>query len=366
MARKKRTDSELNLDSLMDALTNVVGILVIVLVMTSLDVSSAVDRIKRVRPQDFVITDRDLEKSRAELANQTKLLASLQQKTGFDADLAKLAEIQKEIERLKALLAVDPDAQLDELLERIKKLTETKTERSETLVMRQDRLQELKALLEETPARKVAPPKVVRVPNPRSAPEGIEPVMIFCRQENAFLFEPEKLTATAEKRAQFVLRPLLNVAGPSGEIDGDKLVTEFNKFDVSDRIFRVRMVVSNYTPYLQFEYQGGGETVEEFSQRSSKFQVALRRFDPMKQYAKFYVWSDSFDAYVQARRICDEYGLLAGWQPYHESYQWRTPLSIKVKIKGKPKPPPPKKRKPLPPGEKPPPPPPPLPNDQID
>ncbi|MFV1965892.1 MAG: hypothetical protein ACC628_10745, partial [Pirellulaceae bacterium] len=110
--KRKRQDSDLNLDSLMDALTNVVGILVIVLVMTSLDVSSAVDRIKRVRPQDFVITERDLEQSREELAHQKKLFESLQQKSGFDADLAKLAQIQQQIEKRKALLAVDPDAKL--------------------------------------------------------------------------------------------------------------------------------------------------------------------------------------------------------------------------------------------------------------
>jgi len=37
MARRKPKSDGMNLDSLMDALTNVVGILVIVLVMTSLD-----------------------------------------------------------------------------------------------------------------------------------------------------------------------------------------------------------------------------------------------------------------------------------------------------------------------------------------
>jgi hypothetical protein len=123
------------------------------------------------------------------------------------------------------------------------------------------------------------------------------------------------------------------------------------------------MQIVNYTPYLVFEYLGGGEDVTEIAAKSSKYQIGLRRLNSQTQYVKFFVWSDSFDAYVQARRVCDEHGLLAGWQPYDESYQWRTSLGLPVKIQGKPKPPP---RKPRPPGEKPPPPPKPLPNDQID
>jgi hypothetical protein len=362
MARKGQA-SELNLDSLMDALTNVVGILVIVLVLTSLDVSSAVNRIKRVRPEDFIITEEDLDQARAELSSQTRLFQSLQQKSGFNADLAELAEIQEEIARLKALLAADPDAKLDEVLELISELKKTKAERNQTLVARQERLQELKSLLEDTPMRRAPPPKVVRVPNPRAAPKDIEPVMVFCRQGNVLHFDPATLKEKAQKRAEYVLRPLLNRAGPRGEIDGAALVSAFNKFRVDDNNFRVKMQIANYTPRLQFEYLGGGEDPEEIAAKSSKYQVGLRRLDPQKQYVKFYVWSDSFDAYVQARRICDELGLLAGWQPYGETYEWETSLDIPVKIAGKPKPPPPQPR---PPGETPPPPPKPLPNDQID
>jgi len=362
MARRAQ-GSDLNLDSLMDALTNVVGILVIVLVLTSLDVSSAVQRIKRVRPEDFVITERDLQEARQEAQDQRDLLAKLQQESGFDEDLARLEDIRKQIEALKQQLAVDPEAELDEVLKLIGQLKKAKAERDQQLVTTQDELAHLKAVLEDTPVRRAPAPKIVRVPNPRAAPKGLTPSIFVCRQGTLLPFEPDKLKEKAKKRAEYVLRPLLTRAGLSGEIDGDKFVEEFNSKSIADNNFHVRLLVANYRPYVQFDYQGGGETAEKFAARSSKYQVALRRLNQGDAYAQFLVWPDSFDVYVQARQICDGYELLAGWLPCDPSYEWRTGLDIPVKIKGKPKPPP---RKPRPPGEKPAPPPKPLPVDQID
>jgi hypothetical protein len=87
--------------------------------------------------------------------------------------------------------------------------------------------------------------------------------------------------------------------------------------------------------------------------------------DPQKSYARFLVWPDSFDVYVEARSLCDERGVLAGWEPNTEDYQWKVPLGIKVSCLGKPEPPPAKP--PAKPADgPPPPPPPPLPSDAVD
>ena len=47
MGRRRRTEDGPSLDSLLDTLTNVVGILVILLVVTQLGVEEAVDRISQ-------------------------------------------------------------------------------------------------------------------------------------------------------------------------------------------------------------------------------------------------------------------------------------------------------------------------------
>lgn len=368
MARRAKKSDGMNLDSLMDALTNVVGILVIVLVLTSLDVSSAVKRIKQVRPEDFGISEAELTKtqeqvdaSQAEVAAQTQNLADL----NLLAVQTELDEKQRQIDRIKNLQVPDPDDSSDE--EKLRDLIEERKQKSkqleEQLAQAQNELQKLKGMLDDAPVVSAPPSKIVKVPNPRSAPKGIQPIYFVCRDGRVLLFLPGKLKERAEKRLQFLLRPLQNKAGPNGEIDCNALVEGFNRSKINDANYRVQLTVQNFNLYLQYTYQGGGETTDKLAARSSKYQAALRKIDPQKYYCSFLVWPDSFDAYVEARRVCDEYDLLAGWTPHHKTYEWRTGLAIKVACEGKPKPPPPKPR---PPGEPAPPPPKPLPNDQID
>ena len=167
----------------------------------------------------------------------------------------------------------------------------------------------------------------------------------------------------AKKKLEFLARPLMAKAGVGGAIDCGALVASYNRSKIADAHFRTKLLVQNYNLYLEFTYEGGGDPTERLASKSSDLQRLLKRVDPQKQFIQFWVWQDSFDTYVEARRICDEYGVLAGWTPYHQSYEWKTGLGVKVACLGKPAP---KPVKPPPPGTKPPPPPKPLPSDQID
>jgi hypothetical protein len=123
-------------------------------------------------------------------------------------------------------------------------------------------------------------------------------------------------------------------------------------------------VLQNFNLVLVYEHKGVGETPERLRNPTSRYQSVLRRVDPQKFYARFLVWPDSFDVYVAARSMCDERGVLAGWEPYTEDFQWKVSLGIRVDCQGKPKPKPSPPTKPKP-GPKPKPPPP-LPNDTVD
>ncbi len=367
MPRRRKT-SELNLDSLMDALTNVVGILVIMLVLTTLDVSSAVQRIKRERPEDFGVSPMDVAQAQLEADRGQQRLQALREKAMAAPAAAggpQLADYLRQIEALKAARPNEVAADVDpaELARLIEERTRKSQQLEQQLTQAQNELAQLKAQLDDTPQVAAAAPKVVNVPNPRAAPEGIQPVTFLCRDGRVLPFDPDKLKDRAERRLEFLLRPLRAKAGAGGEIDCQALVADFNKTKIADANFQVQLVVQNFNLYLEYRFLGGGETSDRISERGSKYQVALRRLDANAQYVQFWVWADSFDTYVTARAVSDQYDLLAGWQPYDANYQWRTPLGIKVACQGKPKPPP---AKPTPPGQPPPPPPKPLPSDQID
>ncbi|NQT17978.1 MAG: hypothetical protein HQ582_34825, partial [Planctomycetes bacterium] len=118
-------------------------------------------------------------------------------------------------------------------------------------------------------------------------------------------------------------------------------------------------MIQNYRLVLIYEHKGAGETPERLRGSSSRFQATVRRMGTQNNYARFLVWPDSFDVYVEARSICDERGVLAGWQPCTEDYEWKITLGIKVTCQGKPKPkpkPPPDKSAPPKPAAPPPPP----------
>ena len=57
MTRRRSSSSEMNLESLLDTLTNVVGVLVLLLMVVSLNVREAVERILDLNPEQKEIRE---------------------------------------------------------------------------------------------------------------------------------------------------------------------------------------------------------------------------------------------------------------------------------------------------------------------
>lgn len=172
MAKKSNAGgSDLNLDSLMDAVTNVVGVLMIVFVMMAVNTAQTMqkilsdlppvteeqakqmeEQIKKLPPppadpkkleQDREQTQASLKKVDAELKTvDTSEVASQMKFMDLESFRSKLEEARKSRESQKV--------EVDKLL--------TEVER-------------LKALLDQTPEYKPEPPKYVRLPNPRPFPD---------------------------------------------------------------------------------------------------------------------------------------------------------------------------------------------------
>lgn len=366
MARRRPV--EMSLDSLMDTLTNVVGILIIVLVMAALDVQKAVERIRERNPEEFGISPQQLDEAMAaadELHEKRQQLAAEGETADRTATLARqqLVATQASLRVLEQPPAASPQERLQQVQRQVQDGTKKFQDVQQQLVKANDELQKLKGLLDKTPVVAAPPPKIVQLPNPRNAPEGSKELLFICRAGRVMPFDPNELRDKVKKRVEFMIKPYKVRAGPNGEIDCQKLCDEFNKSPVLDDEFKMRLVVENYNLVLVYEHKGGGETVEKLA-GVSRYRAIVSKIPAAKFHARFLVWPDSFDVYVEARRILDEFGVLGGWQPYDASYEWRIGLGITVACQGKPKPPPPSAT-PAP-APAPGPPPPPLPNDQVD
>jgi hypothetical protein len=372
MTRRSSGSNDLNLDSLMDTLTNVVGVLVLVLLLVSLNVREAVERILDLNPEQLGVTPDDLalvQRQAADYAKAREALAARVAPNQVAADEQELATLRQQMAALNSGAPPEPipPEKVEELRKKVEADTKKSQELGQELATIDEELQKLKGQLDKTEVHAAPPAKIVRLPNPREAPKDARQVLVVCRDGRVGLFDPEDLRESAKKRAQFLLTPLQRKAGPEGEIDCEKFVEQFNKSSsVSSGPYRARLAVENFSLVLIYELRGtAGETAKQAVERTSQLRRGLQRLDPQKFYVRFLVWSDSFDAYVAARSVCDEIGLLGGWEPYDADYQWKIGLGITVACQGKPKPPPtppPAKTEPGPPA----PPPPPLPNDVVD
>ncbi len=365
MARRKSSDSGGSLDSLLDTVTNVVGILVIVLVITQLGVSDAMNRIKAHLDTLPEITEQEM--ARVELdAAEIKMLLETEREREELLDADELPD-PEELERQRALIArlkaelerlAKASGNRKEIEKQVAALEKEIAEREAKIKRTLEEIATLRALLDETPEPGDAPPpKVVNLPNPRTAPKGITPVIFLCRNGRVAWVDQDGLRLEALKR---IRRIQSRGERQKNVIDCQTLIQEFDKATIGDRDFALRIKVYNGTPQLLPELtESGGDATERLTRRGNRpvFENRLRKMNPQKQYCRFYVWPDSFETYLEARKIVQRHEFLSGWLPFRGEQPWTFPLGGGVTLTcsdDPPKPPPkptpvdPTARKPLP------------------
>ena len=363
MKARRGDDDGASLDSLLDTMTNVVGILVIVLVVTQLGVGDAVKRIAKVtkidpeklkaaeakleslkhqrdtllaamaeaKPDEVSRDDtlERLEQLRREVAEKEKLLAQLEQaRKEREARLARM--------RAQAAAAKKAKEELEKYKQQHEKL---KNELSQAL----DKLASLEAALDDTPERKAPPPKVVTVPNPRSAPEGAQQLLFVCAHNKVYPLPPPPQMELIRKQCQAkvlqVAQKLRRVFNPVTGEGTDRFLEEFNRRPMRNDYFEIKLVNSGSNPRLVFHPRdNAGETEKIVTAPRSRFRRALATIDRSRYYIRFYVRTDSFDIYVTTRRIVTDMGLMAGWEPVSSGWNYTTHLGGKFRFGPPPKP----------------------------
>jgi hypothetical protein len=380
--RRNKKETGASLDSLLDTLTNVVGILVILLTVTQLGVGEAVQRIAKtdsVRPDVYekALAERnELMRQRVEFEKRLEVFKK--------ADSIDLRVLLSNIADLEASLEVlregrkDIDLQMLEMRklqeEKQRRLDEQKkeAEKSETeLSTAQDLLAKLKSKLANAPAGGYAASTIITLPNPRSAPEGAVAIPILCREGRVYLVDNINLQQAALRKIETIGKRRNLVFNPDAGVDQDVLIGDFQRGTaLGDDNFELKLTAAGRNPKLVFQRKkDGGETAEELRGGRSKFERRIRQFDKNRFYAQFLVWPDSFEVYIDARKLCSERDLLAGWKAQTTKAEYTEDLASDL-VRFGPKPIP-KPKPPTPPDQEPPKPPPvpkrpPLPDSDID
>lgn len=314
------------MDSLMDTLTNVVGVLMIILILVQVNVAQALKKIvSELPPASPEEVQKLREQAQKQIEEQTK------QKQEIDKILTEKKKNEEELKKLEPQLAalettaaqtkvplLDVES-VRKKIEEQKKLVETRKKEMDALLAEQQRL---KSLLDTTPI--VTPPasKVVRIPNSRPIPDKakIERYLMSGGQLYYLDIEAAKKLVLSDLRAAGQRLEFGKEKAADGSrktiYDQTKVVAHFTQRRLALRNLDVRVTASKTSTRTSLQLlprPGQGENVEVAAQITSRFQNDLRRFKNSNTVVWLHVFKDSFEQYLRVRDICDTVGVAVGW-----------------------------------------------------
>lgn len=336
MKRKKAPEEVGSLDSLLDTMTNVVGILIIIMVMTQLNISQTVDRIRaeqkerNLTPEDLAKLDEDL------LLAQNQLAAGadpLSEKARLEV---RLAQLRSENEALE--IEASGTVNLAELKKRLQAEKDRKDQLEREAKSLIAQTKQLDVELAETDAPEIAAPFQVRMPYPRPPPEGAKEVVIICAYNRIFTLDLPRFYSYIQ-RGIFKSRKAFAIPGQTVEKAEDiiydplKIEAAFKKNPVvyDQYTFTTRPNVYHKSITLIMDpIEERGETIEQIQRKGSRFLNTVSAVIKNKNYVRFWVKDDSFEAYQMARRACDNFNIPTGWIQHNGAYsRWVPTLKMK-------------------------------------
>lgn len=328
-ARVRRRGEQQNLDSLLDTMANVTGILVVLMAVIQISVGDAMERLRDqllARPE----LSRDALSAAAEEAASLQL--ALAPQLGRREELeASRREGRAELSALRSQIA-----ELERDLGKLGSQPRTAAEADRRLASARGRARDLEhALARERAAtaaleREIAAiplagtSREARLPDTRPAPPGAAPIIYAARHGRIVQLDPRELVATLDSAVWRATHATdLRSLGASPVLRA-QVVEFFEIRDVGDANLRWRVFEESgeLVAHLEWRRDDLGETADQLASAGSQFRAELARLDRHRMALQFLVWDDSFDAYLAARKIADRGGFAAGWDPFST----KTPL----------------------------------------
>lgn len=320
------------MDSMLDTLTNVVGILIIVLVTVQLSSQEAASRIaEAIQKLDPREVERIEKAARDEKASADRLQEQLDRRrespkrdpsaeaAKLEAEAAKAEAAAKEAASRAAAIRKEKEekskAARQAAQDAAKKAAAEMAKAEAAVKEAQTRRAALVVELEKTQVPIAPPAKEVRLPDPRPAAANAKELRVLCREGKLWVVDMPLLQGQAQKRAAFVVKQKqLDPDGDDWLNDGAVFEAEFNKQPVRAGDFKMSMAVAGQYPQLVLERTAGsGEMPERAVKPAGELSRLLKRYSPSDHYVRFFVWPDAFEAYLTARQFVGDEGFAAGW-----------------------------------------------------
>ncbi len=173
----------------MDAMTNVVGILLLILIVSSLGISAAVRKIvaniEPVSEQELQIMKTTRETTLENLEKLRVLQSQMDEKQLDEQDAQLLVVELEEFEKNNEDL-LDKTSDIEEWRKKVEEEEAKKETNEEEIRVASTELANLKAILDQTPKREVKAAQLVKMPNPRLAPDEAVAYYVVCKSKKIY------------------------------------------------------------------------------------------------------------------------------------------------------------------------------------
>lgn len=311
--KKRKKDEGGSLDSLLDTITTVVGILIILLIVVQLGADSAV---KRIVEQEKENDSKELmEKYTKRFEEQRQAL--LDEKKALQDKLAsenkEQAQLIKEISQLEKKLADEKKA-MPPPPPKLQNLRQEKTKLDNDKKAIELKVKKVKGLLAKVPKPSGQTlSKEVSLPDPKPAPPKAKPFRFLCRDGKIYPLDDARLISRV---TQEIKKAGIN-PNKAKEYEGKKILAHFAKAKPGDPFFilKPRIDVNKRITFDLQKKSAAGEDEEALVKSTSKYLAALKTISPKTHYLQFEVFEDSFAAYLSARDLASKRNFPAGWKP---------------------------------------------------
>lgn len=345
----------------MDALTNVVAVLILVLILVQADVSQKVqkflDNMVPATPEQIA----DVKERNIELLEKVKKLEAAMKEDAptperIEEEKLQLALLEKTLVKNKEKLA--DLAKLREIEAKVKAERDAESKKTKTV---QDEIAKLEGLLENTPPPEADTPTVVNIPNSRPIPSDAKIYYAMANKGRIHVIDPNAAMKIFEEefrkhRKEWRFKRI-KIKNKTDRFiyDGGKIVAFFKNYDWGNTrgqkveiiayptATRLRLAI---TPNLE---KGGTPTGDLATPGSGYYKAAASLLRDFSAVLMFRVSLDSFDTYLEARRLADRANIATGWE-LNGSRNY-VEMILLLEVRRPQEPPPPKPGgKPRPPG----------------
>jgi hypothetical protein len=312
LADSRRRGLPDNLDPLVDTLSNVVGILIVVVALTQLQVGDALERVIQLGAaagSSVSGPEAALEASRTDVESRLEA-ARLRRETVLarsDGDLRDaIAAAEKALAALQEMKSSTPTAPPERLRD-LESAYQARSRELESVRAALDQRGEYANEIREVPREIVA-----RLPDPGvlTGEEG----WILCRYGRCYLTDRTRLVEAGSNAIGRILEH--NSERGIRPDEFESVSHHFRKRDIGYGDFRWQVVVDpNARARVEWRTRDNGIERTRIA-NSPALRAWLRDRSPERDFIRFQVWNDSFEVYLAAREAIEAAGFRAGWSGY--------------------------------------------------